>query len=308
MTQTGHNMHACTQTISCQASARYSCCCRFLLQPEQTKILSGRYSHAVLSECWAVLNDDTDLEHMRKLQKKLEEAYTCYTSENDPTNKWRPGHWEISPAQKALEEKRLLARRGIDSVMDEVYAVLKPIRSAVDKAKVASVGMIKQDLAEHEEKHGMDHPSIARLAWKLGKCLEGNDREAMLIRAATALIECPGTAHEMTYMCLSDLCSVSRQTLQAMAAGLVAGTTYWWNKTDEGFVDNPMLSEVLMYVYDTFECQSYTLSDKASLITTLLMAQERLTRVDHRGQGVAEHPCRHCAESDQRIMPRVLYT
>ena len=308
MTQTGHNMHACTQTISRQASARYSCCCRFLLQPEQTKILSGRYSHAVLSECWAVLNDDTDLEHMRKLQKKLEEAYTCYTSENDPTNKWRPGHWEISPAQKALEEKRLLARRGIDSVMDEVYAVLKPIRSAVDKAKVASVGMIKQDLAEHEEKHGMDHPSIARLAWKLGKCLEGNDREAMLIRAATALIECPGTAHEMTYMCLSDLCSVSRQTLQAMAAGLVAGTTYWWNKTDEGFVDNPMLSEVLMYVYDTFECQSYTLSDKASLITALLMAQERLTGVDHRGQGVAEHPCRHCAESDQRIMPRVLYT
>ena len=52
-----------------------------------------------------------------------------------------------------------MARRGIDSVMDEVYAVLKPIRSAVDKAKVASVGMIKQDLAEHEEKHGMDYPA-----------------------------------------------------------------------------------------------------------------------------------------------------
>lgn len=58
----------------------------------------------------------------------------------------------------------------------------------------------------------------------------------------------------------------------------------------------------------TIPSSSYTLSDKASLITTLLMAQERLTGVDHRGQGVAEHPCRHCAESDQRIMPRVLYT
>ncbi|KAL0051647.1 hypothetical protein WJX82_011174 [Trebouxia sp. C0006] len=212
-----------------------------------------------------------------------------------------PGHWEISPAQKALEEKRLLARRGIDSVMDEVYAVLKPIRSAVDKAKVASVGMIKQDLAEHEEKHGMDHPSIARLAWKLGKCLEGNDREAMLIRAATALIECPGTAHEMTYMCLSDLCSVSRQTLQAMAAGLVAGTTYWWNKTDEGFVDNPMLSEVLM--------AALLGRDVASRVTRPVADSEEEVRItsEDNGQGDPEYQAnllalRSCSASSVRLL------
>lgn len=110
--------------------------------------------------------------------------------------------------------------------------------------------VIWQALADCEEKHGMDHPITARMAWRLG-LYPVPDKEAMLLQAARTLIDCLGLAHEAMWACLSELqlhllfeandadannrnsarwSHPAQQMMRTMIAGMSGDTTYWWTK------------------------------------------------------------------------------
>ena len=145
-------------------------------------------------------------------------------------------------AQQKWDESKA-AEASAKAVMEAVWS---EVSSVVEQS-------MRQALADYEEKHGMDHPTTARMAWQLGLQLKGEDKEAMLMRAARALLECPGPAHEMTWTCFRDLyehldCaawadkdnagikhrrnSIRHQLLHTMAAGLLAGTSYGYTNVN----------------------------------------------------------------------------
>ena len=97
-------------------------------------------------------------------------------------------------AQQKWDESKA-AEASAKAVMEAAWS---EVSSAVEQS-------MRQALADYEEKHGMDHPTTARMACQLGLQLKGEDKEAMLMRAARALLECPGPAHEMTWTCFYDL-------------------------------------------------------------------------------------------------------
>lgn len=74
----------------------------------------------------------------------------------------------------------------------------KEAEKAWEEAQSSAVRIIRQALANLEDKHGMEHPITARVAWRLGLHLSGADKEAVLLRVASSLIDCLGFAHEAT--------------------------------------------------------------------------------------------------------------
>ena len=165
-----------------------------------------------------------------------------------------------------------------------IGAAWSEVTSAVEQS-------MRQALADYEEKHGMDHPTTARMAWRLGLQLKGEDKEAMLMRAARALLECPGPAHEMTWTCFYSLqlfshlgtSALRKQLLHTMAAGLLAGTSYsvtnvnWeelgYDRMDfQEFVSN-MLGDSWGY--------NMIMTDDAEVLMDMIQGAERFLGADH---------------------------
>ena len=178
-------------------------------------------------------------------------------------------------------------------------AVMGKIWSTLEQAELQSM---RQALAEYEEKHGMDHPTTARMAWRLGLQLKGEDKEAMLMRAARALLECPGPAHEMTWECFFSLYdhlgqaawadednagiknrlnNIRKQLLHTMAAGLLAGTSYGLTNVnwEELGYDLMEFGEVAHKMLD--ESSGYLTIYTAEALMNMIQGAERFLGADH---------------------------
>lgn len=176
--------------------------------------------------------------------------------------------------------------------------VCSEMNSVVQQTQLQSM---RQALAEYEEKHGMDHPTTARMAWRLGLQLKGEDKEAMLMRAARALLECPGPAHEMTWTCFRDLYehldkaaradednagikhrlnNIRKQLLHTMAAGLLAGTSYWW--TNVSWSSHYESGEFAELAEEMLGCRSgYSTTYQAEVLMDMIRGAERFLGADH---------------------------
>ena len=169
------------------------------------------------------------------------------------------------------------------TMKNPLYQEYVAAKDAIDRlhqqTPLAAISMMRRALADYEEKHGMDHPTTARMAWLLSLQLDGEDQEALLMRAATVLLDCPGPAHEITsegldslYTDLEDSASrsgdtrlkhscnhIALQMLQAFIAGSSAGTAYLWTDADSpGYMGGAEVYTVEKKNYEVLKRCSYT--------------------------------------------------
>lgn len=191
------------------------------------------------------------------------------------------------------------------TMKNPLYQEYVAAKDAIDhlnhQTALATISMMRRALADYEEKHGMDHPTTARMAWSLSLQLDGEDKEALLMRAATVLLDCPGPAHGMTFECLVGLhwhlantdsedssgdtrlqhsCNhIQLQMVQAFSAGCSAGTAYLWADAD-----SPDYEALQVGEYDYFfnlALERCSLLHQGSLLLDLVAAAERQLGADH---------------------------